>query len=202
MREGHRILLLGLTVIALVCWGWAASAFWQVRALRRQLVALNEQQRTLSRRIAEAQHQKERYEAIVQELGEPLQRFNPGELTARLMEQVEGVLTQSHLKVETLQPLTWQVNPEWRCVRLPVQVTAVTTQPRLNEALQGITELLQRFRRLHPPLVTERWSLQVISHPNAFRVQAMLVWLVPVEDEVLKALVPSRNLRSNLPLRR
>jgi len=199
MRDGHRILLLGLVVIALLCWGWAASAFWQARSLSRQIAELDEQRLALSRRIAETQRQKERYEAMVRELGEPLKRFNPGALTARLMEQVEGALTQSRLKVETLQPLSWQVNAEGRWVRLPVQVTAVTTQPNLNDALQGITELLQRLRRLHPPLVTERWSMQVISQPKpAFRVQAVLVWLVPVDEAVVKTLSPSRSLRGSV----
>ena len=119
------------------------------------------------------------------------------------MEQVEGALVQSRLKVEALQPLAWQVNPEGRYVRLPVQVTAVTTQPSLKDALEGITELLQRLRRLRPPLVTERWSRQVISRPRpSFRVQALLVWLVPVDDAVLQTLAPSRLSRSNLPPRR
>lgn len=203
MKDGHRILLVGLAAIALLCWTWAASAFWKVRSLTQQIAELDEQRLVLSRRITDALRQKERYEAMVRELGEPLKRFNPSELTARLMEQVEGALVQSRLKVEALQPLAWQVNPEGRYVRLPVQVTAVTTQPSLKDALEGITELLQRLRRLRPPLVTERWSLQVISRPRpSFRVQALLVWLVPVDDAVLQTLAPSRLSRSNLPPRR
>ena len=203
MRDGHRVLLLGLLCLALLCWTWAAFAFWKVRLLTQQIAELDEQRLVLSRRITDAYRQKERYEGLVRELGEPLKRFNPGELTARLMEQVEGALVQSHLKVEALQPLAWQVNPEGRYVRLPVQVTAVTTQPNLKDALEGITELLQRLRRLRPPLVTERWSLQVISRPNpSFRVQALFVWLVPVNDAVLRTLAPSRPGQSHLPPRR
>ncbi|GBC98254.1 hypothetical protein HRbin17_00756 [bacterium HR17] len=197
MKDGHRVMLVGLAVIALLCWGWAASAFWQVRSLHQHLADLNAQQRALSQRLATAHHQQQRYNDIVRELGQPLSRFEPGQLTARLMEQVEGALTQSRLKVETLQPMAWQVNPDLRCVRLPVQVTATTTHKTLSDALQGITELLQRLRTLRPPLIVERWSMQVVGQPQpAFRVQALCVWLVPVDDAVLKTLAPAPRRRT------
>ena len=79
MKDGHRILLVGLAAIALLCWTWAASAFWKVRSLTQQIAELDEQRLVLSRRITAALRQKERYEAMVRELGEPLKRFNPSE---------------------------------------------------------------------------------------------------------------------------
>jgi hypothetical protein len=103
------------------------------------------------------------------------------------MEQVEGALTQSKFRAETVQPLPWQINPELRAARLSVQVTATTTQPTISEGLQGLTELLMRLRSMRPPVLVERLNIQAISQPQqGLRVQAQLVWLVPVEEDVLK----------------
>jgi len=40
---------------------------------------------------------------------------------------------------------------------------------------------------MRPPVLVERLNIQAISQPQqGLRVQAQLVWLVPVEDAVLK----------------
>ncbi len=191
MKDGHRLLLVGLFVVALLSWLWAASALWQYQSLRSQLRTLRQQNAETQQLLQRAKQQKERYEQLVQELGHPLTVFEPGRWTAKLMEQVEGALTQSKLKVETIQPIPWQINSELRAVRLAVQVTAITTQPTLTEGLQGITELLMRLRSLRPPISVERLTMQAVSDPRpALRLQAQLVWLVPVDDAVLKRWSP------------
>ncbi len=187
MRDRHRILLVGLVVIAVAGWLWAASAFWQYRNLRTQIRSLQDQTAETQRLLERAKEQKERYEELVKELGKPLTIFDPGRMTAKFMEQVEGALTQSKIKAETVQPLPWQINSELSAVRLAVQVTAITTQPTVSEGLQGLTELLMRLRSMRPPISVERLNVQAINQPReGLRVQAQLVWLVPVEDAVLK----------------
>ncbi len=187
MRDGHRILLVSLVVVAVAGWLWAASAFWQYRNLRSQVRSLREQTAETQKLLERAKEQKERYEQLVQELGKPLEDFDPGRLTAKFMEQVEGALTQSKIKAETIQPLPWQINSELRAARLSVQFTATTTQPSISEGLRGLTEFLMRLRSVRPPICVERLNVQAISQPReGLRVQAQLVWLVPVEDAVLK----------------
>ncbi len=187
MKDGHRLLLASLALVALVGWLWAASAFWQYQGLRHQLRNLRQQNREMQKLLEQAKQQRDRYDKLVQELGTPLTEFDPGRMTAKLMEQVEGALTQSKIKPEALQPIPWQLNSELRAVRLSVQVTAVTTQPTLSDGLQGVTELLMRLRSLRPPVLVERLTMQAISEPRpALRLQAQVVWLVPVEDAVLK----------------
>jgi hypothetical protein len=187
VKGRHRILLAGLVIVAVAGWLWAASAFWQYQNLRTQIRGLQNQTAETQRLIERAKEQKERYEELVKELGKPLTSFDPGRMTARFMEQVEGALTQSKIKAETIQPLPWQINSELSVVRLAVQVTAVTTQPTISEGLQGLTELLMRLRSIRPPISVERLNVQAINQPKeGLRVQAQLVWLVPVEDAVLK----------------
>ncbi|MEZ8219167.1 hypothetical protein B0813_002704 [Candidatus Fervidibacteria bacterium JGI MDM2 SSWTFF-3-K9] len=187
MKDRHKLLLATLAVVALVSWLWTASALWQHQSLRAQLRSLREQTSETKKLVERAKEQRERYEQFVQELGKPLSEFDPGRLNAKLMEQIEGALTQSKIKAETIQPLPWQINPDMRAARLSVQVTAVTTQPTISEGLQGLTELLMRFRSMRPPVLVERLNIQAISQPQqGLRVQAQLVWLVPVEDAVLK----------------
>ena len=187
MKDRHKLLLATLAVVALVSWLWTASALWQHQSLRAQLRSLREQTSETKKLVERAKEQRERYEQLVQELGKPLSEFDPGRLNAKLMEQIEGALTQSKIKAETIQPLPWQINPDMRAARLSVQVTAVTTQPSISEGLQGLTELLMRFRSMRPPVLVERLNIQAISQPQqGLRVQAQLVWLVPVEDAVLK----------------
>lgn len=187
MKDRHRLLLVTLVVVAVVGWLWAASTLWQYQSLRAQLRSLREQTAETKKLVERAKEQRERYEQLVQELGKPLSEFDPGRLNAKLMEQVEGALTQSKFKAETVQPLPWQINPELRAARLSVQVTATTTQPTISEGLQGLTELLMRLRSMRPPVLVERLNIQAISQPQqGLRVQAQLVWLVPVEEDVLK----------------
>jgi hypothetical protein len=187
VKDRHKLLLATLAVVALVSWLWTASALWQHQSLRAQLRSLREQTSETKKLVERAKEQRERYEQLVQELGKPLSEFDPGRLNAKLMEQIEGALTQSKIKAETIQPLPWQINPDMRAARLSVQVTAVTTQPSISEGLQGLTELLMRFRSMRPPVLVERLNIQAISQPQqGLRVQAQLVWLVPVEDAVLK----------------
>ncbi len=187
MKDRHRVLLATLVVAALASWLWTASALWQHQSLRSQLRGLREQTSETKKLVERAKEQRERYEQLVQELGKPLSEFDPGRLNAKLMEQVEGALTQSKIKAETIQPLPWQINPDMRAARLSVQVTAVTTQPTISEGLQGLTELLMRLRSMRPPVLVERLNIQAISQPQqGLRLQAQLVWLVPVEDAVLK----------------
>lgn len=191
MRNGHRILLIGLTVIALFCWIWTASAFRTFRSLRSELNALRSKRAELTRRIDEAKKLSERYETFVQDLGKPLTEFDAGRMISKLMEQVEGAFTQSKVRVETLQPLPWQVLTEEQCVRLAVQVNATTTQSSLADGLQGLTELLLRLRSLRPPILAERLSLQAIEQPkSSLRLQMQLAWFVPLEEAVLKKLAP------------
>jgi len=187
VKDRHKLLLATLAVVALVSWLWTASALWQHQNLRAQLRSLREQTSETKKLVERAKEQRERYEQLVQELGKPLSEFDPGRLNAKLMEQIEGALTQSKIKAETIQPLPWQINPDMRAARLSVQVTAVTTQPTISEGLQGLTELLMRLRSMRPPVLVERLNIQAISQPRqGLRVQAQLVWLVPVEDAVLK----------------
>ncbi|MFN3422946.1 MAG: GspMb/PilO family protein [Armatimonadota bacterium] len=187
MKDRHRILLVGLVIVAVAGWLWAASAFWQYQNLRSQIRNLQNQTTETQKLIERAKEQKERYEELVKELGKPLSSFDPGRMTAKFMEQVEGALTQSKIKAETIQPLPWQINSELSAVRLAVQVTAITTQPTVSEGLQGLTELLMRLRSMRPPISVERLNVQAINQPReGLRVQAQLVWLVPVEDAVLK----------------
>ncbi len=187
MKDGHRILLASLTVVALIGWLWAGSAFWQYKSLRTQLRTLQDQNNETRKLLERAKEQRERYEQLVQELGKPLADFDPGLMTAKLMEQVEGAMAQSKIKPETIQPLPWQINSELRAARLSVQVSATTTQKSIPECLQGLTELLMRLRSMRPPILVERLNIQAISQPQqGLRVQAQLVWLVPVEDAVLK----------------
>ncbi|MFN4178917.1 MAG: GspMb/PilO family protein [Armatimonadota bacterium] len=187
MRDKHKILLTGLFVVAVAGWLWAASAFWQYQNLRNQIRSLRDQTVETQKLLERAKEQKERYGQLVQELGKPLTIFDPGRMTAKFMEQVEGALTQSKIKAETIQPLPWQINSELSAVRLAVQVTAITTQPTVSEGLQGLTELLMRLRSMRPPISVERLNVQAINQPReGLRVQAQLVWLIPVEDAVLK----------------
>lgn len=187
MKDGHRVLLTSLVVAAIAGWLWAASAFWQYRNLRVQIRSLQDQTNETQRLLERAKGQRERYEQLVQELGKPLTSFDPGRLTAKFMEQVEGALTQSKIKAETIQPLPWQINQEIYAVRLSVQVTAITTQPTVSDGLQSLTELLMRLRSMRPPISVERLNVQAINQPKeGLRIQAQLVWLVPVEDSVLK----------------
>jgi len=187
VKDRHRLLLATLVVVAAVGWLWAASALWQYQSLKAQLQNLKDQTAETKRLVEQAKEQRERYEQLVQELGKPLSEFDPGRLNAKLMEQVEGALTQSKIKAETVQPLPWQINSDMRAARLSVQVTAITTQPSISEGLQGLTELLMRLRSMRPPVLVERLNIQAISQPQqGLRVQAQLVWLVPVEDAVLK----------------
>ncbi len=192
MRDGQRLLLIGLGVIALFCWGWVASAFWNYRQLTAEVQRLQTQQDEFNQKITEAKRLSRLYEELTQDLGKPLPSFEPGKMTAKLMEQVQGALTQSKLKVETLQPAAWQVVNDLRCVRMGVQVTAVTTQATLTEGLQSLIELLMRLRSLQPPMVMERLNLQTVAQPQpSLRLQAQIFWMVPVEEAALKKLVPS-----------
>lgn len=178
---------MSLVTVAVLGWLWAASAFWQYRNLRAQVRNLQEQTAETQKLLDRAKQQRERYDQLVQELGKPLTSFDPGRLTAKLMEQVEGALTQSKIKAETIQPLPWQINPDIYAVRMSVQVTATTTQPTISEGLLSLTELLMRLRSMRPPISVERLNVQAISQPReGLRVQAQLVWLVPIEDSVLK----------------
>ncbi len=187
MKDRHRILLTSLVVVVIAGWLWAASAFWQYRNLRVQVRSLQDQTSETQKLLERAKEQRERYDQLVKELGKPLADFDPGRLTAKFMEQVEGALTQSKIKPETIQPLPWQINPEIYAVRLSVQFTATTTQPTISDGLQSLTELLMRLRSMRPPIAVERLNVQTISQPKeGLRIQAQLVWLVPVEDAVLK----------------
>lgn len=193
MRDGQRILLVGLTVIALFCWAWTASALWRLQDLNRRLTAMKGKRLALTHRLQEAKELTDRYERVIRELGTPLKRFNPGKLTAQLMEWVEGALLQSQLKTEIIQPLAWQILPGEGCARFAVQVTATTTQEDLTEGLQAITELLLRLRSLRPPVIAERLNLQVLERPPfSFRLQMQLAWFVPLEREVLKRWAPEK----------
>lgn len=199
MKDKHRVLLTGLVVVAVVGWLWAASAFWQYRNLRAQIHSLRTQTAETAKLIERAKEQRERYEQLVRELGKPLTNFDPGRLTAKFMEQIEGALTQSKIKAETIQPLPWQINSEMRAVRISVQVTATTTQPTISEGLQSLTELLMRLRSVRPPVFVERLNVQATSQPReGLRIQAQLVWLVPVEESVLRKWVP----QTRRPIRR
>jgi len=151
MKDGHRWFLISLVAVALVSWLWAGSAFWQCRSLRTQLRQLRSQRAETEKFLKQARAQQKRYQQLTQELGNPLTEFDLGRMTAKLMEQVEGALTQSKLKAESLQPLLWQWNADLRAIRLAVQVTAVTTHPTISEGLQGVTELLMRLRAVRPP---------------------------------------------------
>ncbi|MCX7643419.1 MAG: hypothetical protein N2116_06400 [Armatimonadetes bacterium] len=187
MKDRHRLLLTVLVIAVVAGWLWAASAFLQHRNLRAQIRNLQNQTVETQKLLERAKEQRERYERLVQELGKPLTSFDPGRLTAKFMEQVEGALTQSKIKAETIQPLPWQINPEISAVRLSVQVTAVTAKPTISEGLQSLTELLMRLRSMRPPISVERLNVQAISQPReGLRIQAQLVWLVPVEESVLK----------------
>ncbi|MER3500973.1 MAG: hypothetical protein C4295_05750 [Candidatus Fervidibacterota bacterium] len=187
MKDGHRWFLIGLVAVALVSWLWAGSAFWQCRSLRTQLRQLRSQRAETEKFLKQARAQQKRYQQLTQELGNPLTEFDLGRMTAKLMEQVEGALTQSKLKAESLQPLLWQWNADLRAIRLAVQVTAVTTHPTISEGLQGVTELLMRLRAVRPPMAIERLTMQAVSEPRpALRLQAQIVWFVPVEDTLLK----------------
>lgn len=173
--------------MAVAGWLWAASAFWQYRNLRTQIRSLQEQTAETGKLVERAKEQRERYEQLVRELGKPLTTFDPGRLTAKFMEQIEGALTQSKIKAETIQPLPWQISPEIYAARISVQVTAITTQPTISEGLQSLTELLMRLRSVRPPVFVERLNVQATSQPKeGLRIQAQLVWLVPVDESVLK----------------
>jgi myosin heavy subunit len=181
------VLLVTLVIVAVFGWLWGASALWQYQSLKAQLQDLREQTAEMQKSVERAKEQRKRYEQLVQELGKPLSEFDPGRLNAKLMEQVEGALTQSKIKAETVQPLPWQINSDMRATRLSVQVVATTTQPTISEGLQSLTELLMRLRSMRPPVLVERLNIQAISQPQqGLRVQAQLVWLIPLEDAVLK----------------
>ena len=181
------MLLVTLVIVAVFGWLWGASALWQYQSLKAQLQDLREQTAEMQKSVERAKEQRKRYEQLVQELGKPLSEFDPGRLNAKLMEQVEGALTQSKIKAETVQPLPWQINSDMRATRLSVQVVATTTQPTISEGLQSLTELLMRLRSMRPPVLVERLNIQAISQPQqGLRVQAQLVWLIPLEDAVLK----------------
>lgn len=187
MKDRHRVLLVTLVIVAVFGWLWGASALWQYQSLKAQLQDLREQTAEMQKSVERAKEQRKRYEQLVQELGKPLSEFDPGRLNAKLMEQVEGALTQSKIKAETVQPLPWQINSDMRATRLSVQVVATTTQPTISEGLQSLTELLMRLRSMRPPVLVERLNIQAISQPQqGLRVQAQLVWLIPLEDAVLK----------------
>jgi len=187
VKDRHRVLLVTLVIVAVFGWLWGASALWQYQSLKAQLQDLREQTAEMQKSVERAKEQRKRYEQLVQELGKPLSEFDPGRLNAKLMEQVEGALTQSKIKAETVQPLPWQINSDMRATRLSVQVVATTTQPTISEGLQSLTELLMRLRSMRPPVLVERLNIQAISQPQqGLRVQAQLVWLIPLEDAVLK----------------
>lgn len=187
MKDRHRLLLLSLLAVAMLSWLWTASAVWQYQGLRTQLRSLREQSDEVHKLLESAKEQNERYNQLIQELGKPLTEFDLRQLNAKLMEQVEGALTQSKIKTEAIQPLPWQVNSDLMAVRLSVQITATTTQPTISEGLQSLTELLMRLRSMRPPIVVERLSIQALSQPQqGLRLQAQLVWYVPVEEAVIK----------------
>lgn len=187
MKDRHRLLLLSLLAVAMLSWLWTASAVWQYQSLRTQLRSLREQSDEVHKLLKSAKEQNERYNQLVQELGKPLAEFDLRQLNAKLMEQVEGALTQSKIKTEAIQPLPWQINSDLMAVRLSVQITATTTQPTIFEGLQSLTELLMRLRSMRPPIMVERLSIQALSQPQqGLRLQAQLVWYVPVEEAVLK----------------
>lgn len=187
MKDRHRLLLLSLLAVAMLSWLWTASAVWQYQGLRTQLRSLREQSDEVHKLLESAKEQNERYNQLIQELGKPLTEFDLRQLNAKLMEQVEGALTQSKIKTEAIQPLPWQVNSDLMAVRLSVQITATTTQPTISEGLQSLTELLMRLRSMRPPIVVERLSIQALSQPQqVLRLQAQLVWYVPVEEAVIK----------------
>lgn len=187
MKDRHRLLLLSLLAVAMLSWLWTASAVWQYQGLRTQLRSLREQSDEVHKLLESVKEQNERYNQLIQELGKPLTEFDLRQLNAKLMEQVEGALTQSKIKTEAIQPLPWQVNSDLMAVRLSVQITATTTQPTISEGLQSLTELLMRLRSMRPPIVVERLSIQALSQPQqGLRLQAQLVWYVPVEEAVLK----------------
>jgi len=187
VKGSHRILLFILLAIALIGWVWAASAFWQYQSLRSQLRDLRNQNAETQKLLEQAKKQKEQYSKLVRELGEPISDFNSGPLTAKLMDQVEGLLLQSKIKAETIQPLPWQINQDLRAARIAVQITAITTQPTISEGLQGLTELFMRLRSMRPPVSVERLNVQAVSEPkHGLRLQTQLVWWIPVEDAVLK----------------
>jgi chromosome segregation ATPase len=166
VKDRHRLLLVTLVVVAVVGWLWAASTLWQYQSLKAQLQNLREQNDEAQKLVEQAKEQRKRYDQLIRELGKPLSEFDPGRLNAKLMEQVEGALAQSKFKAETVQPLSWQINPELRAARLSVQVTATTTQPTISEGLQGLTELLMRLRSMRPPVLVERLNIQAISQPQ------------------------------------
>ncbi|MGQ9463433.1 MAG: GspMb/PilO family protein [Candidatus Fervidibacter sp.] len=187
MKDRHRLLLLSLLAIAMLSWLWMASAVWQYQSLRTQLRSLREQSDEVHRLIESAKEKNKRYNQLIQELGKPLAEFDLRQLNAKLMEQVEGALTQSKIKTEAIQPLPWQINSDLMAVRLSVQITATTTQPTIFEGLQSLTELLMRLRSMRPPIMVERLSIQALSQTQqGLRLQAQLVWYVPVEEAVLK----------------
>lgn len=187
MKDKHRLLLLSLLAIALGGWLWAASAFWQYRSLRSQLRDLRNQNAVTQRLLERMKKQREQYSQLVREIGKPVSEFEPGRLTAKLMEQVEGALTQSKIKAEAIQPLPWQINQELMAARLVVQITAITTQANISDGLYGLTELFMRLRSIRPPISVERLNIQALSEPKpSLRLQAQLVWWVPLEDFVLK----------------
>ncbi|MGQ9727547.1 MAG: hypothetical protein ACUVSC_03385 [Candidatus Fervidibacter sp.] len=187
MKDRHRLLLLSLLAIAMLSWLWMASAVWQYQSLRTQLRSLREQSDEVHRLIESAKEKNKRYNQLIQELGKPLAEFDLRQLNAKLMEQVEGALTQSKIKTEAIQPLPWQINLDLMAVRLSVQITATTTQPTIFEGLQSLTELLMRLRSMRPPIMVERLSIQALSQTQqGLRLQAQLVWYVPVEEAVLK----------------
>lgn len=187
MKDRHRLLLLSLLAVAMLSWLWTASAVWQYQSLRTQLRGLREQSDEVHKLLESAKEQNKRYNQLIQELGKPLAEFDLRQLNAKLMEQVEGALTQSKIKTEAIQPLPWQINSELMAVRLSVQITATTTQPTVFEGLQSLTELLMRLRSMRPPIMVERLSIQALSQPQqGLRLQAQLVWYVPVEEAVLK----------------
>lgn len=187
VKDGHRILLISLLVIALISWLWAASALWQHRSLRSQLNDLRNQNSQTQKLLERAKEQQKKYSELVNELGKPLSDFDSGRMMAKFMEQVEGALTQSKIRAESIQPLPWQIDQDLRAIRLAVQITAFTTQATISEGLQGLTELLMRFRSVRPPIALERLSIQAVNEPRpSLRFQAQLVWWIPVEDAVLK----------------
>ncbi|MCS7223362.1 MAG: hypothetical protein NZ959_02195 [Armatimonadetes bacterium] len=187
MKDGQQALGIVLVIGALLSWTWAALSFWRAGDLGRQWEHLNRQDLSLSRQITEARERVTVGKKLLDQIGKPLDAIQPGQFSARLVARLEGILQKQKIRLESVQPLSWQVMDEEGYLRLPVQFSASTTGDSLKDGLKAVTGILKDLKTEKPPAFLERWSLQVSEGKN-FRIQAQVAWFYPLSEKLVKEL--------------
>ncbi len=185
MKDGRKARMLILLVIAALSWVWAGVVFWQNRVLSQRWGQLSGEDMNLSQKINQARERVIVATRLVGDIGQPLEAIQPGQTAAKMMARLEGILQRRKIRLETIQPLSWQVMDQEGYLKLPIQFSATTAGNSVKDGLKAVTEMLKDLKLEKPPAFLERFSME-LTQEKKFRIQGQVAWFYPLSQKILR----------------